>query len=106
LQLDKSVVGNGIEEIALHVLADIKQVIILEIVKGPAIKTDHHGNNLALRHLRFPVSLSICTTGLKLVILNFILIFCTKIVGNTKNFNNFVCCDYRVDIFYLFDFQL
>ena len=32
--------------------------------------------------------------------------FCTKIVGNTKYFNNFVCCDHRADVCYLFDYQL
>ena len=106
LQLDKTVVGNGIWKIALHVFANIKQVIILEIMEGSAVETDHHGNNLALGHLRFPVSPFSCTPGLKLMILNFILIFCTKIVGNTKYFNNFVYCDHRADVCYLFDYQL
>ena len=98
LQLDKTVVGNGIWKIALHVLANIKQVIILEIMKGSTVEADHHGNNLALGHLRFPVSPFRYVTCLKLVIPVFILIFCTKIVGNTKYFNNFVCCDHRVDV--------
>lgn len=61
LQLDKTVVGNGIWKIALHVFANIKQVIILEIMEGSAVETDHHGNNLALGHLRFPVSPFSCT---------------------------------------------
>jgi hypothetical protein len=106
LQLDKTVVGNGIWKIALHVFANIKQVIILEIMEGSAVEADHHSNNLALGHLRFPVSPFRYVTCLKLVIPDFILIFCTKIVGNTKYFNNFVCCDHRVDVCYLFDYQL
>jgi len=47
-------------------------------MKGSTVKADHHGNNLALGHLRFPVSPFRYVTCLKLVIPNFILIFCTK----------------------------
>jgi len=75
-------------------------------MKSYAVETDHHSNDLALRYLRFPVSPFSCTSGLKLMILNFILIFCTKITGNTKYFYNFVCCDHRADVCYLFDYQI
>src|SRR5574344_2056084 len=106
LPLDKTVVGNGIWKIALHVFANIKQVIILEIMEGSAVEADHHSNNLAPGHLRFPVSSFRCVTCLKVEIQDVILIFCTKIVGNTKYFDNVVCCDHRADVCYLFDYQL
>src|SRR5690606_17349524 len=106
LQLDKTVVGNGIWKIALHVFANIKQVIIFEIMKGSAVETDHHSNNLAPQHFIFPASHFRYVICLKLVIPDFIHIFFTKIVGDAKYFNNFVCCDHSADVCYLFDDQL
>ncbi len=75
-------------------------------MKGSEVERDHHGNNLALGDLRCSASSFRCVTFLKLIIPDFIFIFCTKIVDNTKYFYNFVCCDHRANIFYIIDYML
>ena len=57
-------------------------------MKGSAVETDHHSNDHVMRYFLFPFS-PFSTTSLKLMILNFIHIFFTKIIGNTKYFYNF-----------------
>ena len=57
-------------------------------MKGSTVEADHHGNNLALGHLRFPVSPFRYVTCLRLVIPGFHSHILHKIVGNTKYFNN------------------
>ena len=71
-------------------------------MKGSAVETDHHSNNLAPGHLRFPVSPFSCTTGLKLMILNFILIYISPQINRAvKNKSYFYNCYGKEEKFYI-----
>ena len=108
LQLDEPVIGNGMGEQIVHVIANLIYVEMLQALVSAQMEQNHNGYDLGIGQCAVPVilPLRLVTLSGESVNLDESVIKLAEIIRHTENFSNFVFVDRHSERFWFDVFAL